>query len=84
MPLTLKIAGTLLIALGCIGVGCLLILIMAVVPYIVADLYGDATLILVGLIALTAASAGLAYLGYRLRKRGIRLAEEEWRSQLNS
>lgn len=80
MSRTLKIIGTLVAAVGCFGVACLLILIMASVPYLVADLYGDATMILIGLIAIGLAFAALAFLGFWLRKKGVKMAEDEWRT----
>ncbi len=80
MSRTLKIIGTFVAAVGCFGVACLLILIMAAVPYLVADLYGDATMILIGLIAIGLAFAALAFLGFWLRKKGVKMAEDEWRA----
>ena len=83
MPRTLKILGVVLVVLGGLGAGACLVLFMAVLPYLLANQFGDAAPIALGFVLLLAVAAALIYLGIWLRRKGTRMEEDAWRSNLS-
>ena len=82
MPRALKYLGIALIVLGGFGVASFLITFMAIFPYLIANEFGDAGLIVLVFLLYILVSAAIVALGMWLRKKAIRMEEDAWRANL--